>query len=405
MKRSAGDLALLGGEPEFASPLHVGRPFMPDRRRFLQLVEDALDRRWLSNHGPLVRELEERLGEYLGTPCALVCNGTMGLQLSVRALGIRGSAVCPSFTFAATPHALKFQGVEPVFCDVARDDHMIDSADAERRFDDDVGALVGVHLWGAVADVDRLVRLAVASKKKILFDAAHAFGSTHAGQPIARFGDATIFSFHATKSFSTFEGGAVASVDVALLQEIRLLRDFGFVGLDRVEGVGINAKMNEISAAAGLAALSEHARVLEAYRERFEAYEHALAGRVGLSVLDSRRNGSGNAQYVVVTVDQKTTGLHRDTLMKTLHAEGVFARRYFYPGCHRLLPYASQTRTASLPVTEWLVERVLVLPTGPAVAVDEIRRVTEVIAFAFDNAALLEEAARRVDVDLSRFGA
>src|SRR5206468_988532 len=115
--------------------------------------------------------------------------------------------------------------------------------------------------------------------------------------------------------------------------------------------------------------------------------------------------GSGNAQYVVVTVDQKTTGLHRDTLMKTLHAEGVFARRYFYLVCRLLLEKTKQTRTASLPVTEWLVERVLVLPTGPAVAVDEIRRVTEVIAFAFDNAALLEEAARRVDVDLSRFGA
>jgi dTDP-4-amino-4,6-dideoxygalactose transaminase len=402
MKRSASDLALLGGEPEFPSALHVGRPFVPDRRRFMQLVEDALDRRWLSNHGPLVRELEDRLGEYLGAPCAVVCNGTMGLQLSVRALGIGGRALCPSFTFAATPHALKFQGVEPTFCDVMRDDHMIDPEDAARKLTSEVSAIVGVHLWGAAADVDSLVRLTARSNKRILFDAAHAFGSTYAGRPIASFGDGSVFSFHATKSFSTFEGGAVASLDDALLREIRLLRDFGFVGLDHIEGIGINAKMNEISAAAGLAALAEHERVLEAYRERLEAYKYALAERVGLPLLDTDRGGSGNAQYVVLTVDEKTAGLHRDTLMKALHAEGVLARRYFYPGCHRLPPYVSQER-APLPVTDWLVDRVLVLPTGPAVTLDEIRRITEVISLALANSALLEEAAGRVEVDLSRF--
>lgn len=387
-KRGGSDLALLGGRREFSESLHVGRPFFPDRKRLSSLIDGALDRRWVTNDGPLLRQLEAGLEDRFGAYWVLVSSGTSGLQLSCRALGIRDSAAMPAFTFVATPNAFEWEGVRPVFCDVSKADHQIAPAAIEVA---NAAGIVGVHLWGATCDAGALGIIANRRQTPLLFDAAHAFGVSRDGLPVGQLGRAAVFSFHATKCFSTIEGGAASTNDEALARELRMLRDFGFTGLDETGRLGINAKMNELSAAVGLAALPHWDSTLEHYRENLATYREALEEVRGVRVYDSSAGGEGNCQYVVALIDPEVIG--RDALMKALHAEGVLARRYFYPGCHRLAPYVEADAAPELPNTDWLAERVLVLPTGPSIRPDEILRVCDIIRVATDASLEVASAA------------
>lgn len=408
LKSSPEEFALLGGEPAFSEPLRVGRPNVGDREAILRRIADALDRRWLTNDGRYLGEFEQRLAEVVGARhCVATCNGTLALQLAARALGLRGEVVMPSLTFVASAHALAWEGLVPAFADVEPRSLCIDPGHAAAVTGPRTAALLGIHLWGRTCDVEALEALARERGLPLLFDAAQALGCSRAGRPIGACGDATIFSFHATKVANTFEGGALATDDPELAEQAARMRNFGFVDEDLVVSLGTNAKMSEPAAAMGLASLDALDHFIEHNRENYEHYREGLAPVPGVELLSLQRPESSNCHYITVEVDPSTAGIDRDDLQRLLVAENVLARRYFYPGCHRMEPYRSASIPyAPLPVTERLLDRCLSLPTGTATPREAVDRVCELIELAVQHAAELatplRAAADRTLVDPSR---
>jgi len=385
-KRSVRDLALLGGSPAFNRPLHVGLPNTGDRKTFLGYVNDILDRRWLTNNGRYVQDLEERLADYLGVRhCVLVNNGTSGLLIAMRALNLSGEVIVPSFTFVATVHSLQWLGLKPVFCDIDPATHNLDPVCVEAVITPQTSAILGVHLWGQLCAVERLTEIAQKYGLKLLYDAAHAFGSKEKGSFSGNFGDAEIFSFHATKFFNTIEGGAITTNDPHLADQARLLRNFGFAGEDQVISLGINAKLNEFSAAMGLTLLDELPDLLAAARRNYSLYERFLGEVSGMRFLRYADVNSNNCQYVVVEIDDSS--IDRDLVKSILRSENIFARRYFFPGCHRMEPYRSQTPPEQwqLPVTERLTEHVLCLPNNATMQRGDIAAICDLLKFVLAN--------------------
>ncbi|WP_428305364.1 DegT/DnrJ/EryC1/StrS family aminotransferase [Lacipirellula sp.] len=355
--------------PHFAEPLHVGRPNIGDRERLLERFIDLLDRRWLTNDGPYLQEFEQRLAEYLGVRhCVAVCNATIGLELAIRALDMTGEVIVPSFTFPATAHALAWLGVTPVFADVDPTTHTLDPAAVERLVTPRTTGILGVHVWGRSCDVAGLDDVAERHGLKVLYDAAHALGCTQRGQMLGNFGDAEVFSFHATKFVNAAEGGAITTNDDDLAARLRRMRAFG---LERGEvcDVGTNAKMNELSAAMGLTSLESVDDFIARNRINLAAYERALAGIPGVRLLSPPPFEQSNCQYIVVEVEARDAGQTRDQLVAKLHEENVLAKKYFSPGCHRMEPYraAHEATGRRLPQTDRLCDRLLQLPTGTAV--------------------------------------
>ena len=255
-KSGWSDLALFGGQPLFKSPLYVGRPNQVNSKILLRRITGALDRNWLTNDGPMVRRLEIKLSQFLGVNhCVAVSSATIGLQLVAKALVLKGDVLLPSFTFIGTANALAWVGLRPVLCDVDPITHNISVAEVRRRLTGSTNAILGVHLWGRPCDVQELEDIARMAGVPVFFDAAHAIGCSYRGQPIARWGKAAVFSLHATKCVNSLEGGVIATNDSALANKLRPLRNFGFVDEDLVNTLGINAKMNEFSAAMGLTSL------------------------------------------------------------------------------------------------------------------------------------------------------
>ena len=385
---SLSQLACLGGTPRFAESFFVGRPNIGDHSAFLKRAADILERRWLSNHGVCVQEFEKRLCDMLGVRhCIAMCNATVALEITSRALGLRSEVIVPSFTFVATAHALQWQEITPVFCDIDPATHNIDPAKVEALITPRTTGIVGVHLWGRPCNVEALQAIADKHGLRLMFDAAHAFGCSHRGKMIGGFGEAEVFSFHATKFLNTFEGGAVATNDDALAERIKLMHNFGFSGFDNVVHIGTNGKMNEMSAAMGLTGLDSIDTFISANRSHWETCQHELAGVSGISVINYNTDERCNFQYLILEVDDDF-GLSRDHLLAVLHAENVIARRYFYPGTHRMQPYRSLQPQSHLwlPETEKVCQRILSLPTGTAVTEEDIRAFCSIIRAAQQHA-------------------
>ena len=398
MNNDLSRLAIFGGAPRFQKPLHVGRPNIGNRERLLSRISDILERRWLSNNGPCVRELEHQIAEYVGVKhCIAMCNATVALEIVIRALGLSGEVIVPSFTFIATAHALQWQQVTPVFCDVDPKTHNLDPKRVAQAVTSQTTGIIGVHLWGRACDLAALTEIAAAHDLKLIFDAAHAFGCSYKKRMIGSFGDVEVFSFHATKFFNSFEGGAVVTNDDELARKIRLMMNFGFAGYDDVVELGTNGKMSEVSAAMALENLLSLTDFINVNRANYQQYRHELGRIAGLSLLGFDEEEKNNYQYIVVEVDESSTQLTRDQLVEILWAENVLARRYFYPGCHRMEPYRSRYPAAAavLPETEKLVERVMVLPTGTAVSSEDITTVCDIVETAVRNGAEVRDRLKR----------
>ena len=366
--RSKADLAINGAPPAFDKPLHVGRPNIGDREAFLRRINQILDNQWLTNNGPMVQEFEQRIAEYLGVKhCVAMCNGTIALEIAIRALGLQGEVIVPSWTFVATAHALYWQGITPVFADIDPATHNLDPVAVRRMITPRTTGIIGVHLWGRAAPIDELQAIADEHGLKLMFDAAHAFGSSFNGQSIGRFGACEVFSFHATKAFNTMEGGAVTTNDDELAETLRLMRNFGFKGYDNVIHPGTNGKMIEACAAMGLANLEGFDEVVAVNRHNHAAYCEALAGLPGISVLGYNPAERNSHHYVVIEVGA-TCPASRDAIIKALHAENILARKYFWPGCHMMKPYRDLFPHAGLLLehTRAVADRVIVLPNGTA---------------------------------------
>ena len=363
----------------FSEKLHVGRPNLGNRERLLARFNGVLDRVWLTNDGPCVQEFEARIADYLGVAhCIAVSNATIGLQIAINALGLAGEVIVPSFTFPATVHALTWQGIRPVFCDVDPNTHNIDPAAIERLITPQTTGILAVHLWGNPCDAEVLAEIADRRGLMILYDAAHAFGCSRAGRMVGNFGDAEVFSFHATKFLGTGEGGAITTNDDELAKRIRRQRNFGLEG-DQVVDLGINGKLNEFAAALGLTVLESIDEFLARNHENIAVYARSLAEARGLKLCTAATQDRRNQQYVVVEVDERDAGMSRDEILAALHAENVLAKRYFFPGCHRLPLYRSlhDVDRNPLPHTERLCDRLLQLPTGTGVSSADIARIGE----------------------------
>jgi dTDP-4-amino-4,6-dideoxygalactose transaminase len=394
-KATVADFALMGGERSFAADLPVGQLFFPSWKRYETAMRSIFERQYYTNHGPLVQKLEERLEAFLGTRHALtVSNATVGLYLVAKALGVQGKAMIPAFTFIATAQAMSWAGLDPVFCDVDPDTHHVSPLTADGAWESDVTAIVGVNLWGGSCDPSSLEAWAEDRGCHLLFDSAQAFGCTTEKGHIGQFGQAEVFSFHATKIVSSTEGGCISTDDDELAERIRNMRSNYGIRIDRPVPLTINARMSEAQAAVALMSLDDLASN-RSHNERLRrTYRAGLAASPGFTVMEPPSVVTSNSQYLVCEVDPKQFGMSRDSLLSVLKSEGVAARRYVFPGAHRTAPYSTthpQYREA-FHSTDAVCAKVLQLPVGSLVTADDADRVSQLVRDAHAFAPSLKSA-------------
>ena len=384
IKDNLNDLATFGGQPAFGEKLHVGRPNIGDRDQLMQRLNDILDTRWLSNMGPYEKEFERSICDLTGVRnCIAMCNATVALEIAIRACNLTGEVIIPSFTFIATAHALRWQKINPVFCDLDPETHNLDPTKIEELITDKTTGIIPVHLWGRACDTEAIEEIARRHNLQVVYDAAHALGCSSKGKMIGGFGRAEVFSFHPTKFINSFEGGAIVTDDDDLAEKMRLMKNFGFAGIDQISYIGTNGKMSEASAAMGLTSLESMDRFVATNRDNYQEYRDRLTSIPGLRQASYDEREKCNYQYIVVEVEEAITGINRDELIQVLWAENVLARRYFYPGCHRSEPYRSDFLQGGplLPETDKIAGRVMTLPTGTAVGRTEIEKICQIIDF------------------------
>ena len=392
---SVQDLAINDEAPAFSEPLHVGRPNIGERESFLERVNEIFDNRWFSNNGPMVQQFEEEIAKHLGVKhCIAMCNGTIALEIAIRALGLTGEVIVPSYTFVATAHALQWQEITPVFADIDPVTHSLDPDSVRQMITPRTSGIIGVHIWGQPCNIEGLQAVANEHELQLMFDAAHAFSCSHEGQMIGNFGRCEVFSFHATKFFNSFEGGAIATNDDDVAKQIRLMKNFGFAGYDNVIYSGTNGKMTEICAAMGLTSLESIDDFMEVNKRNYLTYKKGIAEIPGLSLLVNEGEDRRNHQYIVMKVDSKFP-LTRDEVIQVLLAENVLARKYFWPGCHNMEPYRSFYPHAGLLLTQTQIisNRVIVMPTGTTMSLDNIKAILTILQLLsqIENTGLVKE--------------
>lgn len=315
-------------------------PNIPNREILHARLDEILASRRLANDGPYVRRFEAQLADMTGAPHAVaMCSAMVAMQVLFRALELAGEVITPSFTFIATAHAAAWERLQPVFIDVDPDTHMISPDRIGATLTARTQAIVGVHLWGSTCDVDALQAIADKARIPLILDAAHAFGCTSRGRLIGALKAVSVLSFHATKVVQSLEGGAVLTGDGDLAAKLRLMRNFGFQGYERVGCLGTNAKLNEVSATFGIGCIEEFESFVAVNRRNLEQYQSSLMNIPGLRFYRRDPTEKSNCQYVILDIDPVSCPLMRDELVDPLHAENIFARKYFSPGCHRQSPY------------------------------------------------------------------
>lgn len=345
---------------------------MPDKSKVLEKISQVLDNQWLTNMGPLSIELEERIAKMIGVKhCICVCNATIGLKLLQRALDLNGEVIIPSFTFIATAHSLRWQKIDPVFCDARIEDHLIDPDKIEALITPRTTAIMAVPIWGQPCDYEALQKIADKHNLKLIFDSAHAFACVSGNKYIGGFGNAEVFSFHATKVFSSGEGGAITTNSDELADKLRLMRNFGFLQKDNVIKIGTNGKMSEFSAAYGLVHLDEIDSIIHYNKLIHATYLQVFSKFNEISFLNYDFEGKSNYQYVVARVCSRI----RDSLVEYFYREGILLRRYFHPGCHNMEPYKSTEKYKSLklPITEKISSEIVIFPTGKQLTKEDVK--------------------------------
>lgn len=367
--------ALVNRQPPSAPKFVVGKPNVLNRELFLERVKQVLDTAIHTNDGPFVRQLEGLVQELLAVPyCLAVANATQALELLLESVAIDGEVIVPSFTFVATVHAVVRSNLTPVFCDVDSRG-LIDCDHLEQLISSRTRCILPVNVYGNVCDISRLKEIADKHKLALIYDSAHALGVKTGGLAVGGFGDAEVFSLHATKFISGFEGGLITTRSPELAASLKMARNFGFVDYDAVESMGTNAKLSEIQAAMALTNLECMPEIIAHNRQIFDIYKQAL--QPPLYLIEPSPAEESNFQYVPV----RCPAAFRDAIVKSLMADGILARRYFFPGVHRMKAY--QHMQVVLPQTDILANSVICLPTGRAISTDD----AQLIASAANVAA------------------
>jgi dTDP-4-amino-4,6-dideoxygalactose transaminase len=357
--------AVLGGTSVFTNALGIVRPLLPPLAAIHNRLERAMLSGQLTNNGQYVRELEGELANFFGVKHAIsVSNATLGLMILAKALGGDGEIIMPSFTFSATPHAIVWAGLQPVFADVLPDTYTLDPASVAPLINPRTVAIMGVHIYGHPCEINELQALADERQLPLVFDSAHAFGSRYRGQRVGSFGRAEVFSFHATKIFPVGEGGVITTNDDELAQRLKLLRTFGDPGTENTQLPGLNAKMQEFNALIALENLKVVEQHVEHRRATVGVIQSELADVPGLTFQTQRPYAYSNYQNLSLLVDENSFGLNCDQIFLALKAENVNSRKYFYPPLHKHDTYikAPDAVRCELSVTEYVSDRVLCLP-------------------------------------------
>jgi dTDP-4-amino-4,6-dideoxygalactose transaminase len=357
------NIAVLGGSPFFDQPLRIVRPTFPPVERFLPAFRTALAAGHVTNNGSWVLEFEHQLSEYLGVSTLVFCNGQLAMMTMLQAAGVDGGEVIvPSFTFAATPHAVRWCGSQPVFADIVNDGSMcLDAEDVERRITPRTLAILGVDVYGIACDYEALTEIGRRKGLKVLFDSAPSFGTRLNGRPVGSYGDAQMFSFHATKAFSTMEGGCLCSRDESLLERARRIRNFGQTADGNSSEPGLNGKLTEVCALIGIEQLKTFEKAAEIRRRAVQRIRRKLELIPGLDLARAPDNQEPIWLYLPVVIDKHSFGLDRDDVAAALEKENLFVRKYYSPPCHQMTAYHAANQL-SLPHTETTAYNVIALP-------------------------------------------
>lgn len=363
-------------------PIFVTRPNLPPLDEFIAQLEKIWDSRILTNGGPFHQELEHKLCEFMGLEhIALFNNGTSALMIALKALGLEGEVITTPYTFVATPHALTWNSLKPIFVDVDPLTLNIDPGRIEEAITPATTAILGVHCYGRPCDTRAIKDIAERHNLRVIYDAAHAFRVNDVEGSILRHGDLSILSFHATKVFNTFEGGAIICHDAKTKRQLDSLKNFGIVDEETVGDVGLNGKMNELSAACGLLQLERLDEQIYERKRVDSQYRTLLKEVAGISCLSETNEVTGNYSYFPIIVGDEY-GSDRDTLYQELKDNGIHARRYFYPlvsefEMYRLFP---SSNSENLPIATEAARRVICLPIYPELLEEDISRIARIVA-------------------------
>lgn len=358
----------------------VTRSSMPSMEEYIEEIRSIWDSHWLTNMGEKHKALQAELQKYMGVPAVeLLTNGHMALELSLQAMNLQGEVITTPFTFASTTHAIVRNGLEPVFCDIDPETYTMDVTQIERLITDRTCAILPVHVYGNVCNIEEIERIAHKYGLKVLYDAAHTFGETYKGQGIGNFGDASCFSFHATKVFNTIEGGAVCYRDPDMGRRLYELKNFGIHGPEEVDAVGANAKMNEFCAAMGLCNLRHVDEEIAKRRAVVERYREHLEGVDGLRLNVQQPEVRSNYAYFPVVFDENLFGASRNEVMDALAQNGIGARKYFYPLTNTFECFHGKYDVDATPVALHMAKRVLTLPLYADLSMEDVDRICKIV--------------------------
>lgn len=362
------------------SKILVTRSSMPSMEEYIEEIRSIWDSHWLTNMGEKHKALQAELQKYMGVPAVeLLTNGHMALELSLQAMNLQGEVITTPFTFASTTHAIVRNGLEPVFCDIDPETHTMDVTQIERLITDRTCAILPVHVYGNICNIEEIERIAHKYGLKVLYDAAHTFGETYKGQGIGNFGDASCFSFHATKVFNTIEGGAVCYRDPDMGRRLYELKNFGIHGPEEVDAVGANAKMNEFCAAMGLCNLRHVDEEIAKRRAVVERYREHLEGVDGLRLNVQQPEVRSNYAYFPVVFDENLFGASRNEVMDALAQNGIGARKYFYPLTNTFECFHGKYDVDATPVALHVAKRVLTLPLYADLSMEDVDRICKIV--------------------------
>lgn len=358
----------------------VTQSSMPPLEEYMEEIKSIWDSKWLTNMGEKHKQLEAELAAFCQVPnFALFTNGHLALELSIQALNLHGEVITTPYTFISTTHAITRNGLTPVFCDIDPATYTIDVSKIEDLITEKTSAILPVHVYGNICDVDAIDAIAKKHNLKVLYDAAHTFGETYHGKSVAQFGDASMFSFHATKVFHTIEGGAVATKSDALYQRLNKLKNFGIQNETMIDEIGGNAKMNEFQAAMGICNLRHLKEEIQLRKAVVERYRENLSGIDGLILNRPQEGVTSNYAYFPVIFEKEILGISRDTVYDSLKAQGIFSRKYFYPTTNSCSCYQGRLDPGSTPVAAHMAESVLTLPLYAHLSLETVDRICEAI--------------------------
>jgi len=363
-------------------PILITQPDLPSLDKVIPYLEKIWDNKWLTNNGAFHEELESKLAKFLNVPyISLFGNGTLALITAIQCLELEGEVITTPYSFVATTHSLWWNNIKPVFVDIDSEFGNIDTSKIEAAITKKTTAILAVHVYGNPCNTSEIERIAKKHNLKVIYDAAHAFGVEENGGSILNHGDLSILSFHATKVFNTFEGGAIVSHSLETKKKIDLLKNFGIQDENTIISAGINAKMNEFQAAIGLLQLEEHNKRINKRKLVFEYYLKKLKGINGIKVVKPTKHLLSNYAYFPILVDQNVSSINRDTLYSRLKENNILARKYFYPLISNIDLYNSLESSSfeNLPIANRFSSQVICLPIFPDLTFKEIEKITDII--------------------------